>query len=343
MDSLQERSISVVIPTLNSERFLPECLESIRKQDYPAEKIEIIIADGGSTDSTREIARKYNCSIYSNPLKTAEAGKAVGVKHANGEIIALIDSDNILPETGWFRRMIAPFDDEDIAGAEPLYYTYRETDGYITRYCALIGANDPLCIFLGNYDRYSLLTNNWTGMTIRQEDMGDYLSLELKEAQLPTIGANGFLIRKGLLNSCSIEDYLFDIDIVYELVMQGHNKFAKVKTGIIHIFSVTMSGFMRKQKRRIRDYGYYQKIGVRKYPWSKLDKSGILKFILFTITIFPLVAQAAIGWSRKRDSAWTFHVLACWITLVIYAVGMARNIVRADPMESGSKAKVEDT
>jgi len=63
------------------------------------------------------------------------------VKHASGEIIALIDSDNILPERDWFARMAAPFDDPEIAGTEPLYYTYRKEDGYITRYCAMLGMN----------------------------------------------------------------------------------------------------------------------------------------------------------------------------------------------------------
>ncbi|MBL7085732.1 MAG: glycosyltransferase [Candidatus Cloacimonetes bacterium] len=46
--------VSVVIPTYNSERTLGMCLESIRKQGYPRNKIEIIIGDGGSTDRTLE-------------------------------------------------------------------------------------------------------------------------------------------------------------------------------------------------------------------------------------------------------------------------------------------------
>jgi len=46
-----------ITPTYNSERTLQDCLESIKHQDYP--DVEIIIADGGSTDSTLEIARNY--------------------------------------------------------------------------------------------------------------------------------------------------------------------------------------------------------------------------------------------------------------------------------------------
>ena len=139
-------TISIVIPTYNSEKTLTECLESINNQDYPGEKIEIIIADGGSTDKTLEIAKRYTGKIFFNPLRTGEAGKAVGIKHAKGEIVALIDSDNILPSKDCLRRMVEPFEDSEIAGSEPLYYTYRRGDGYITRYCALMGMNDPLCL-----------------------------------------------------------------------------------------------------------------------------------------------------------------------------------------------------
>ncbi len=44
-------------------------------------------------------------------LKTGEAGKAVGMKQARGEIIALIDSDNILPSRDWLSFMVEPFHD----------------------------------------------------------------------------------------------------------------------------------------------------------------------------------------------------------------------------------------
>ncbi|MDO8727297.1 MAG: glycosyltransferase, partial [Candidatus Methanoperedens sp.] len=87
-------SISIIIPTYNSDKTLSSCLDSIKTQDYRGD-IEIIIADGCSTDNTLEIAQKYTDKIYPNPLKTGESGKAAGVKHAKNEIIALIDSDNI--------------------------------------------------------------------------------------------------------------------------------------------------------------------------------------------------------------------------------------------------------
>jgi len=326
MASKDLSSISVLIPTLNAASVLESCLKSIVDQDYPKEKLEIIIADGGSTDKTLEIAKKYGAKIYKNPLKTGEAGKAVALKKAKNELVALIDSDNILPNKNWFKKMIEPFSDPEIIGSEPWEFSYRKQDGFIDRYCALLGMNDPLCLFLGNYDKKSILTGKWTGLPVEEEDKGNWLKVTLKPGAIPTIGANGTLFRRSDLirgqTSQGIGDYLFDIDIIAQLATKKPVKFAKVKTGITHLYCGNDIGkFIRKQKRRIKDYLYYQKIGARKYPWQQQNKLGLLKFGLSCITILPLICQTLKGYLEKPDSAWFFHLLACWVTLWVYTTG----------------------
>ena len=165
-------SVSIVIPTFNSSVTLADCLNSIVQQDYPKDQIEVIVADGGSTDGTKDLIElmkeRINLVSVDNALKTGEAGKAAALKSAKNDIVAFIDSDNILPDKDWLKKMTAPFRLPEIIASEPLYYTYRRQDGFITRYCALLGMNDPLCLFLGNYDRFSLLTNRWTEVEVTQ-------------------------------------------------------------------------------------------------------------------------------------------------------------------------------
>ena len=335
-------TISIIIPTLNSEKTIALCLEQIKQQDYSRDKLEIIIADGGSEDSTLTIVKEklagFNYKVILNKLKTGEAGKAVGVKSASNEIVGLIDSDNLLPEEDWLKCMVLPFEDSEIVASEPLSYTYRKDDGLITRYCALIGMNDPLCLFLGNYDRYCVLTGEWTEVPYHAEDKKDFLKIKFnKKQQLPTIGANGFFIRRDILNKYDIGDYLFDIDIICDLVSRGSCAIAKVKVGIIHLFSGSLRQFVNKQRRRIKDYTYYKQAGLRKYQWEKLNFWGLVKFCSYSILVIPLLCQILRGYFKKQDRAWFFHLPACCASFYIYSCNMLLTFIK------GTKAADRNT
>ena len=229
--------VSIVIPTLNAAGVLEECLKSIYVQDYPKEKEEIIISDGGSADKTLEVAEKYGAIVVKNPLKTGEAGKAVGVKKATGEFIALIDSDNILPTIDWLQEMITPLiSHPEVVGSEPWEYTWREGDGFITRYCALIGMNDPFVYFLGKYDRQNILTGLWTEVLHTEKNYDKYLIARF-DKEIPTIGANGTVFRTSFLKKYNTGDYLFDIDILNQYLKENKKvEFIKTKNGIIHTY-----------------------------------------------------------------------------------------------------------
>ena len=273
--------VSFVIPVLNSEKTLAECLDAIQAQTIPSGvEREIVIADAGSTDGTLDIARAHGVDVITdNPLKTGEAGKTAGIKAAHGDVIALVDSDNILPDPTWLARMTAPFADPDIGATEPIAYTARPQDPAPTRYFALLGMNDPICLFTRNYDRTCGVTGKWTGLAVPAEDRGDWLKLTLTADALPTIGANGFVLRRSLLDGTNWDPYLFDIDILYERIRRDGSVYvAKVKTGII-------------------------------------------LFCLSTVTLIPLLIQMLIGFCRKPDRAWLYHVPVCWITLWVYGWG----------------------
>lgn len=339
-------SISIVTPTFNSMRTLDDYMQAILSQSYPHDKLEIIFADGGSTDGTLEKIASYasSCgipvSVCPNPLRTGEAGKAVGVKKARNDIICLLDSDNIMPDEGWLLRMMRPFDEEAVIASEPIEYTWRREDSVINRYCALIGMNDPLCMFTGNYDRRCLVTGRWTEVRREERDCGDYLSVKFDPKMIPTIGANGFCIRTAALMSHFSGEYLFDIDVLWEIMQQSPDvRIAKVKTGIVHLFCPDVRTFCRKQNRRITDFLFFSEAKGRTYPWSKISKGRIILFALCCVTIIPLAVQAFAGWCRKHDgAAWAFHVPACWITLWVYGLGTIRGLfVRKQADRTGWK------
>lgn len=86
---------SIVMPTYNSERTIGKALASIRNQKFDQETIEILVIDGGSTDRTIEIARKYGASIIYNKERVPEAAKRLGYQQAKGKWIIKQDSDEV--------------------------------------------------------------------------------------------------------------------------------------------------------------------------------------------------------------------------------------------------------
>ncbi len=316
--------LSIVIPTLNSARTLPACLASIVAQQISREDYEIVIADGGSTDDTLAVANRFGVDrIVENRLRTGEAGKAAGIEATSGELIALIDSDNVLVGPDWLVKMTAPFADKDVVAAEPLRYEWRASDPALTRYFALLGMSDPLCLFVGNYDRYSFVTGRWTEVRVFEETRAGYTAVRLKDEPPPTFGANGFIVRRRALAGVRWRPYYMDIDVAFQLLKNG-SVLAKVPVGIVHLYCDRLQSFARKQDRRVRDFLHFAQQKERVFPWHRARRKGAALFVLYTLTVLPLVLQMARGFRRKRDAAWLYHLPAMWITLVVYGTGVLK-------------------
>lgn len=327
-------TVSIVTPTFNSMRTIQEYMDAILAQDYPHDLLEVIFADGGSADGTLEKFKEFSektdlkIAVFDNTLRTAEAGKAVGVRKASGDIVLLLDSDNIIPDSHWMTRMLEPFKESEVIASEPIEYTYRKQDSTINRYCALIGMNDPLCMFTGNYDRRCIITGKWTTVPREEIDRGDYLSIKFRADMIPTIGANGFFMKRRELLENFEGDYLFDIDVLWELFQKDPElRVAKVKTGIVHLFCPDLKTFRRKQNRRVTDYLYFSDAKGRKYPWNKVGKYKIVLFCLACVSVVPLIVQSVIGFCRKPDiKVWLMHPVLCWTTLWVYGKGTIKGM-----------------
>ena len=318
-------TVSILTPVLNSARTIGEALASVRAQDYPQERIQLIVADAGSTDGTLDIVQSFApVEIVSNPLRTGEAGKSAALAKATGELVLLLDSDNVLPDSGWLRRMVAPFLDPEVFASEPIRYERRATDPALTRYFALLGMNDPLCLFAGNYDRECAVTGRWTGLRVPSEKRDGWIALDLApDRPLPTLGANGTVLRRSVLADAVTEPYYFDIDVVQQLVAAGHRRFAKVDVGIVHLYAARLRDFSRKQDRRVRDFLHFRKArpggSSRTYRWRGSGAvRGAVLFSIATATLLPLLVQTLLGAFRRPDSAWLYHVPVCWVTLLRY-------------------------
>jgi peptidoglycan-N-acetylglucosamine deacetylase len=88
--------LSVVIPTINEEKYLEKTLESFKQQTVQG--FEIIISDGGSTDKTCEIAQKYGAIVTVHKNSTVTQARQYGADVATGDIIIGADADTLYPK-----------------------------------------------------------------------------------------------------------------------------------------------------------------------------------------------------------------------------------------------------
>jgi glycosyltransferase involved in cell wall biosynthesis len=89
--------VSVVIPVYNGEAYIAEALDSVMAQNLPPH--EVIVVDDGSTDQTASIVRRYNVTLIQQENRGLADTRNVAIEHASGDLIALLDADDVWTET----------------------------------------------------------------------------------------------------------------------------------------------------------------------------------------------------------------------------------------------------
>jgi len=87
--------LSIIIPVLNEEKYLPLLLKSIKEQSF-SQRYEVIVADAGSKDRTMEIAKSFGCFVVKGGIPAK--GRNEGAKIAKGDLFLFLDADIILSE-----------------------------------------------------------------------------------------------------------------------------------------------------------------------------------------------------------------------------------------------------
>ncbi|MDX9834475.1 MAG: glycosyltransferase family 2 protein [Desulfobulbus sp.] len=94
--------ITIVMPVYNEGRFIEQTLRQLFEQEYPADRYEILVADGMSTDKTREIVQALSAQysqirLLDNPKRKSSAGRNVGFQNGRGEYFLVVDGHCYIP------------------------------------------------------------------------------------------------------------------------------------------------------------------------------------------------------------------------------------------------------
>ncbi len=106
-------SVSVVIPCLNEEAYIGECLKSLDGQTEKPE--EILVVDNGSEDKSVEIAGKFPVTVLHQKDRGIAKAIDYGFERAKGEVVAKCDADTVV-DRDWVKIIRRAFDDADVVG-----------------------------------------------------------------------------------------------------------------------------------------------------------------------------------------------------------------------------------
>lgn len=106
--------LSVICPVYNEEKYIAGCIDSILAQDYPKDNLEVIFADGMSTDRTREIVSEYSdkypwIRIIDNPKRIVPPALNAAIETSRGDIIMRLDA-HASYEPNYFSTLVAALD-----------------------------------------------------------------------------------------------------------------------------------------------------------------------------------------------------------------------------------------
>ncbi len=303
--------ISFITPMKEKDFRVIKLLNSINKQNYPKNKIEVIITDGGSSSEVLKKCLEYKfVKIYHNPKVFAEGagmGKDQGIWKSTGDFIVIAESDIELIEREWINNMLRPFkEDKEIFGSVPRLFVNRK-DNLTNRYLSYIGV-DPFAIYRSIEGQLEL--NN------RLNRINEDYFIEALDKKAPyCMGSNGFMFKKFLINK--VGDYAQDVEFIARLAKNNFLKFAIINNA--HIWHKNVKGFDDFLKKRVKWTRNYTKIYIsekKDFNWI-INKKDFALEVSKNLLLFPNIPISIKKALKYRDASWLLHPL-----LLFFSTGL---------------------
>lgn len=122
------QTVSVIVPVRNEAKAIEPTLRALLAQNYPRDRYEVLVADGGSDDETVPVVRRLqaefpNLTLLYNPRRLASAGRNVGLRHMVGDVAVIVDGHCVVPTADYLGTLVAAFrasGADSIARPQPL-------------------------------------------------------------------------------------------------------------------------------------------------------------------------------------------------------------------------------
>lgn len=314
---------------------LTKCLSIVRKQNYPQNKIEIILGHGGEKKVIDPIAKEYRAKYVIIPPKkqNAEYNRGVAFNKAKNELVLILDHDNYMPTRNFLREYVQPFlDNEDVVAAESCYYHYSKDMSLMDRYFALIGALDPMVYYFGKTDRMRWGQKEWNLLGKVKEYKRYYIvKFDTNPRNIPTVGTNGCIMRRKIIfeHADIRPNHHYPIDVMTDVIKKGFTTFAFTKNSLIHeTGSRGLVSFLRRRLQFMTSY-HFEDLKKRRYSvYMPGDHWKVVKFSIYAVTFIKPVYDSIRGFIKYPDIAWILHPIMCFGIFCVYTYGTISSFVK---------------
>lgn len=302
----QKFSVDVIIPTLNSEKTLENCLRGLSKQRFTG-KLNIVVIDGGSTDRTLEIAKNFSANIY---VKKGSYGTGKnGARHygelvTNSPFIWCVDSDNIIVEDTALERLVEPL---------------------------IIDSTINITIPLTALDKNASSFNNWISLNeIRKVETMAKNGIPYKDGYLLLVDMDYGLTNCALVRRTAVESvggYDSDVRTLGRLRNLGLSKgVIDTKSHFYHNQVDSVLQYLKKWNRRLKFFSKMSENDLKNYfvenPQRYYEHKNLQAGLMWEILSSPFFAVKMFY--KNGDSRWLWGLV---YPFAIIAVGLLHPIL----------------
>jgi glycosyltransferase involved in cell wall biosynthesis len=291
--------VSFIMPTLNAEAILENCLASIARQNYPREKMEIILADAHSTDRTRDIAKKFGATVLDDDGKNMEEGKRLALRHATGDYVVFVDADNEITHADYIALAVRALEKNPQAlGVESYYLPSPKMSSFCAYLTALLHISDPMAWLMSANPQF-----------IARDGETERWTLPEKTFSYP-LGANGFVFRRADLESVKAGEKFQDTHVALFLMKNGQREWLRLRgRGVHHYYIQTLWKFVQKRRRATVHFLRVQE--EMPVNWMK-EKPPVPLWLagIYCVTFVGPIFHTVRGIFRDGDVRWLWHLLA---------------------------------
>lgn len=316
--------ISIIVPVRNAERTLDKTLEYLEAVDYPRERMEVVLADGGSTDRTVEIVRQWQARhghirLVEVPNCTSPGhARNAALKVAQGELILFTDGD-CAPNADWTRQILRPFfEDEHIGGVGGEVLTLRtDPDNATESYCEQVG-------FLSVSGRCGLTESGYfptlAERSPHEVNGGDHS---------PFVATANAAFRRSAIEEIGGEFWSEptgeDVDFCLRIQECGYRLYFAKEAVVRHMHRVSLESYLRQW----HGYGFGHPLLVREHAAERMELVLQLPEPVFINVPSPQKGIVHLG---------TFHAMHLFLAGALLAGGTTALTPAARPLVGASLA-----